>query len=113
MEPEAVNRAATVLRLAAWSLIRSQSARGANRLQSELCAPEAITAMAHKLVRLIYRMISSATNTSTKEWLPTNQDTASLSQTSCFTKSATYSRAGRYRLSFWRPVASKMGASAT
>jgi transposase len=54
-----VNRAATALRLAAWSLIRSQSALGANfrRLRSKLGAPKAITAMAHKLARLIYRMM--------------------------------------------------------
>jgi transposase len=54
-----VNRAATALRLAVWSLIRSQSALGANfrRLRSKLGAPKAITAMAHKLARLIYRMM--------------------------------------------------------
>jgi transposase len=56
---QVVNRAATALRLAAWSLIRSQSALGANfrRLRSKLGAPKAITAMAHKLARLIYRMM--------------------------------------------------------
>ena len=56
---QVVNRAATALRLAAWSLIRSQSALGANfrRLRSRLGAPKAITAMAHKLARLIYRML--------------------------------------------------------
>lgn len=56
---QVVNRAATALRLAAWSLIRSQSALGANfrRLRSKLGAPKAITAMAHKLARLIYRML--------------------------------------------------------
>src|SRR5207244_6547415 len=54
-----VNRAATALRLAAWSLIRSQSALGANfrRLRSKLGAPKAITAMPHTLARLIYRML--------------------------------------------------------
>ncbi len=54
-----VNRAATALRLAAWSLIRSQSALGAKfrRLRSKLGAPKAITAMAHTLARLIYRML--------------------------------------------------------
>jgi transposase len=53
------NRAATALRLAAWSLIRSQSALGANfrRLRSRLGAPKAITAMAHKPARFIYRML--------------------------------------------------------
>lgn len=59
---QVVNRA-TALRLAAWSLIRSQSALGANfrRLRSKLGAPKAITAMAHKLARLIYRMMKSGT----------------------------------------------------
>jgi transposase len=54
-----VNRASTALRLAAWSLLRSQSALGANfrRLRARLGAPKAITAMAHKLARLIYRML--------------------------------------------------------
>jgi len=54
-----VNRAATALRLAAWNLIRSQSALGAKfrRLRSRLGAPKAITAMAHRLARLIYRML--------------------------------------------------------
>jgi transposase len=60
---QVVNRAATALRLAAWSLIRSQSALGANfrRLRSKLGAPKAITAMAHKLARLIYRMMKFGT----------------------------------------------------
>jgi transposase len=54
-----VNRAATALRLAAWSLIRSRSALGAKfrRLRSRLGAPKAITAMAHTLARLVYRML--------------------------------------------------------
>jgi transposase len=54
-----VNRAATALRMAAWSLFRSQSALGANfrRLRRKLGAPKAVTAMAHKLARLIYRML--------------------------------------------------------
>jgi transposase len=56
---QVVNRAATALRVAAWTLIRSQSALGANfrRLRSKLGAPKAITAMTHKLARLIYRML--------------------------------------------------------
>ena len=60
---QVVNRAATALRLAAWSLIRSQSALGASfrRLRSKLGAPKAITAMAHKLARLIYRMMKFGT----------------------------------------------------
>ena len=60
---QVVNRAATALRLASRSLIRSQSALGANfrRLRSKLGAPKAITAMAHKLARLIYRMLKFGT----------------------------------------------------
>jgi transposase len=54
-----VNRAATALRLAATTLLRSQSYLGAQyrRLRGKLGAPKAITAMAHKLARLIYRML--------------------------------------------------------
>jgi transposase len=54
-----VNRAATALRLAAWALLRSQSALGAKfrRLRSKLGAPKAITAMAHMLARLVYGML--------------------------------------------------------
>ena len=54
-----VNRAATALRLAATTLLRSQSYLGAQyrRLRSKLGAPKAITAMAHKLARLVYRML--------------------------------------------------------
>jgi len=54
-----VNRAATALRLAACALRHSQSALGANfrRLRARLGAPKAITAMAHKLARLVYRML--------------------------------------------------------
>jgi transposase len=54
-----INRAATALRMAAWSLFRSQSALGANfrRLRRKLGAPKAVTAMAHKLARLVYRML--------------------------------------------------------
>ena len=56
---QVVNRASTALRLAAWSLLRSQSALGAKfrRLRSRLGAPKAITAMAHLLARLVYRML--------------------------------------------------------
>jgi transposase len=54
-----VNRAATVLRLAATTLLRSQSYLGAQyrRLRGKLGAPKAITAMAHKLARLVYRLL--------------------------------------------------------
>ena len=55
-----VNRAATALRLAATTLLRSQSYLGAQyrRLRARLGAPNAITAMAHKLARLVYRMLT-------------------------------------------------------
>ena len=54
-----INRAATALRIAAWNLIRSQSALGAKfrRLRARLGAPKAITAMAHHLARIVYRML--------------------------------------------------------
>jgi transposase len=54
-----VNRAATALRLAATPLLRSQSYLGAQyrRLRGRLGAPKAITAMAHKLARLVYRLL--------------------------------------------------------
>ena len=54
-----VNRAALALRIAAHSLVRSQSYLGAQyrRLRTKLGAPKAITAMAHRLARLVYRML--------------------------------------------------------
>jgi hypothetical protein len=54
-----VNRAANALRQAANSLIRSRSYLGAQyrRLRTRLGAPKAITAMAHRLARLVYRML--------------------------------------------------------
>ena len=57
------NRAAAALRLAASSLHHSQSALGAfyRRLKARLGAPKAITATAHKLARLIYRMLKFRT----------------------------------------------------
>jgi transposase len=56
---QVVNRAATALRLAATTLIRSRSYLGAQyrRLRTRLGAPKAITAMAHRLARLVYRML--------------------------------------------------------
>jgi hypothetical protein len=53
-----VNRAADALRLAAQHLLHSQSALGATyrRLRARLGAPTAITAMAHTLARLVYRL---------------------------------------------------------
>jgi transposase len=54
-----INRAAVALRMAAHALLRSKSALGSNyrRLRTQLGAPKAITAMAHKLARLVYRML--------------------------------------------------------
>jgi transposase len=53
------NRAAHALRLAAWSLLRSQSYLGAylRRQRSRLGAPKAITAAAHKLARILYNLM--------------------------------------------------------
>src|SRR6266436_5570357 len=50
-----VNRAATALRQAANTLMRSRSYLGAQyrRLRTKLGAPKAITAMAHRLARLV------------------------------------------------------------
>jgi transposase len=54
-----INRATQALRMAASTLLKSKSALGANyrRLRTRLGAPKAITAMAHKLARLVYRML--------------------------------------------------------
>jgi transposase len=54
-----INRAATALRLGASTLLRSQSYLGAQyrRFRGKLGAPKAITAMAHKLAILVYRML--------------------------------------------------------
>jgi transposase len=53
------NRAATALRMAATSLWRSKTYLGAKfrRLRAKLGAPKAITAMAHNLAWLVYRML--------------------------------------------------------
>ncbi len=53
-----VNRAANAFRMAAFSLTQSRSALGAfyRRLRSRLGAPKAITATAHKIARLFYRI---------------------------------------------------------
>jgi transposase len=54
-----INRAATALRMAAVTLMRSHTYLGAQyrRLRTKLGAPKAITAMAHRLARLVYRML--------------------------------------------------------
>src|SRR5262249_14016498 len=53
------NRAASALRLAAWSLMRSKSYLGAylRRQRSRLGAPKAITATAHKSARVVYNLM--------------------------------------------------------
>jgi transposase len=53
------NRAATALRMAASTLWRSKTYLGAKfrPLRARLGAPKAITAMAHMLARLVYRML--------------------------------------------------------
>jgi len=58
-----LNRAACALRLAAQTLHRSKSYLGAKyrRLRAKLGAPKAITAMAHHLARLIYRLLRFGT----------------------------------------------------
>jgi len=54
-----VNRLSDALRIAAMTLERSQSALGAfhRRTKARLGAAEAVTATAHKLARLIYRLL--------------------------------------------------------
>ena len=54
-----INRLSDALRMAAVTLERSQSALGAfyRRMKGKLGAAEAVTATAHKLARLIYRLI--------------------------------------------------------
>lgn len=54
-----INRASDALRMAAVSLERSQSALGGffRRMKGRLGAAQAITATAHKLARIIYRLI--------------------------------------------------------
>jgi len=53
------SRAASALRMAASVLLRSQSYLGAQfrRLRMKLGAPKAITAMAHRLARLVHRLL--------------------------------------------------------
>jgi transposase len=53
------NRAAAALRMAAQTLAHSHSALGAyyRRMRARLGAPEAITATAHKLARIVYSML--------------------------------------------------------
>jgi hypothetical protein len=52
-------RAANILRLAAYPLMHAQCALGAfaRRMRAKLGAPKAIAATAHKLARIVYRML--------------------------------------------------------
>src|SRR6266852_633428 len=54
-----ITRGATALRIGATTRLRSQSYLGAQyrRFRGKLGAPKAITAMAHKLAVLVYRML--------------------------------------------------------
>lgn len=58
------NKAAQALRMAAASLYRSSTALGAffRRMRARLGAPKAITAAAHKLARILYRMLTEGIN---------------------------------------------------
>jgi Transposase IS116/IS110/IS902 family len=55
-----MNRAARALRLAAWSLQHSKSALGAycRKLKGRLGAAQGIVAVAHKLARLVYTLLT-------------------------------------------------------
>ena len=57
------NRAAAAFRLAAYSLANSKTALGAyyRRMRNRVGAPKAITATAHKLARLFYRLLKTQT----------------------------------------------------
>jgi transposase len=59
-----VNRLSDALRMSAYALEHSQSALGGfhRRMKARLGAPEAITATAHKLARIIYRLIKHGEN---------------------------------------------------
>jgi transposase len=56
-----VSRTANAFRMAAQTLCRSNSALGAyyRRMQAKMGAPKAITAAAHKLARIFYRLWTS------------------------------------------------------
>jgi transposase len=58
------NRAAAAMRMAAASLYRSRSALGAylRRITAKLGKPQAVTATAHKLARLMYSMLKHGTD---------------------------------------------------
>ena len=86
------NRAAAALRLAAQGAMQSKTAIGAfiRRIKSRLGAPTAINAGAHKLARLLYRMLmsSSARLTSKPDSKPTKSSSKSASFTTFSAKHA-------------------------
>jgi hypothetical protein len=57
--PKKAVRAANILRLAAYGLMKAKCALGAyyRRMCAKLGAPKALTATAHKLARLVYQML--------------------------------------------------------
>lgn len=58
------NRAAQALRMGASTLYRSKTALGAffRKMRARLGAPKAITATAHKMARILYRMLAAGGN---------------------------------------------------
>jgi transposase len=60
---QSANRAAAAFRMAAYSLAKAKCALGAfyRRLKARLGAPKALTATAHKLARIFYRMLKTQT----------------------------------------------------
>ena len=89
-----VNRVATELRQAANTLIRSRSYLGAQyrRFRTKLGAPKAIPAMAHRLSRLVYRMLKYSQVTSAKRLSTTKNDSVN--------SKSTYSGNGQRNLDF-------------
>jgi transposase len=57
--PKNASRGAQILRMAAYTLLKSKSALGAylRRLKTRMGTPKAVTATAHKLARIVYRML--------------------------------------------------------
>ncbi len=75
------NRAAAAFRMAACSLTNSKTALGAfyRRLKARLGAPKAITATAHKLARIFYRMLTTKAPSSMPARTTTSAGTARAS----------------------------------
>ncbi len=75
------NRAATILRMAAMALGRSQTALGAfyRRLAFRIGKAKAITATARKLAILVYRTLKTTSSTTTRAPRPTRHTTGAAS----------------------------------